>query len=49
MVMNDEIRECYQLLELEPGASLEAVKEAYRDLINTWHPDRFQDGAKFQK
>jgi len=49
MVMNDEIRECYQLLELEPGASLEAVKEAYRDLIKIWHPDRFPDGAKFQK
>ncbi len=47
--MTDEIRESYRLLELEPGASLEAVKTAYRELVKIWHPDRFPDDSKVQK
>jgi hypothetical protein len=46
--MTDEIKECYRLLELEPGAGAEAVKQAYRELLKVWHPDRFPD-TKFQK
>jgi hypothetical protein len=46
--MTDEIKECYRLFELEPGAGAEAVKQAYRELLMVWHPDRFPD-AKFQK
>ena len=46
--MTDEIEECYRLFELEPGAGAEAVKQAYRELLKVWHPDRFPD-AKFQK
>src|SRR5262245_26910078 len=30
-----------RVLGLEPGASEQAVKEAYRDLVKVWHPDRF--------
>jgi TPR repeat protein len=46
--MTDEIKECYHLFELEPGVTAEAVKQAYRDLLKVWHPDRFPD-AKFQE
>jgi TPR repeat protein len=46
--MTDEIEECYRLFELEPGVGAEAVKQAYRELLKVWHPDRFPD-AKFQK
>lgn len=36
----------YRLLELDPSASDEEVKRAYRDLTKVWHPDRFaQDPA----
>jgi len=31
-----------QVLDLEPGASAEEVKAAYRDLVKVWHPDRYQ-------
>lgn len=30
----------YKVLELEPGASLEEVNQAYKDLAFIWHPDR---------
>lgn len=38
--MND-INQYYEILELKPGASLEDVKQAYKDLAMVWHPDRF--------
>ncbi len=30
----------YRVLELEPGATLEEVNQAYKDLAFVWHPDR---------
>ena len=33
------IRECYTLLELQPGASFDEVKRAYRQLLRKYHPD----------
>ncbi len=35
-----ELERYYRVLELEPGASLEEVNQAYRDLAFIWHPDR---------
>ena len=37
----DEINQYLKILELEPGATLEEIKEAYRDLAFVWHPDIF--------
>lgn len=31
----------YRCLEIDPSASDEEVKRAYRDLTKVWHPDRF--------
>jgi curved DNA-binding protein CbpA len=36
-----DIERCYEILELVPGASLEEVRQAYRDSVSVWHPDRF--------
>ncbi len=44
----DDINQYYKILELEPGASLEEVKEAYRDLAFVWHPDRFVHNSRLQ-
>ncbi|MEC4814653.1 MAG: pentapeptide repeat-containing protein [Scytonema sp. PMC 1069.18] len=35
-----ELEQYYRLLELEPGATLEEVNQAYKDLAFVWHPDR---------
>ncbi len=32
---------CYTILEIQDSATLEEVKEAYRLLLQVWHPDRF--------
>lgn len=36
----DDIAKAYTVLELEPGASLSDVNQAYKDLVFIWHPDR---------
>jgi hypothetical protein len=41
-MLPDQVLRAYQILDLPPGASLEEVKSAYRDLAKVWHPDRYQ-------
>ena len=38
-----------EVLGLRPGASKKEVNEAYRDLVNVWHPDRFANNLRLQK
>lgn len=40
--------ECYRTLELDPGADLADVREAYRVLSRVWHPDRFAASPELQ-
>ncbi len=44
----EEIKTYYQLLNLEPGASSEEVKQAYRNLAFLWHPDRYPQDSQQQ-
>ncbi len=44
-----DIDQYYAILEIEPGASLEEVKQAYRDLAFVWHPDRFVHNDRLQQ
>ena len=44
-----KIDQCIEILGLKPGASEEEVNQAYRDLVNVWHPDRFADNQRLQK
>lgn len=37
----EDLGACYAALELEDGASADAVDRAYRELSRVWHPDRF--------
>lgn len=39
----------YETLELGPGASLEEIRRAYRDLVKIWHPDRFTHDPRLQE
>jgi uncharacterized protein YjbI with pentapeptide repeats len=44
----DDLGRCYFLLGLEPGANPEQLKEAWRDLAQVWHPDRFGGNERLQ-
>ncbi len=39
--MSDDLLRAYETLDLPPGATLDDVKAAYRDLAKVWHPDRY--------
>lgn len=39
----------YQILGLNPGASEEEIKQAYRDLVNVWHPDRLPNNPRLRE
>jgi hypothetical protein len=36
-------------LGVDPEASWEALRQAYKDLVRVWHPDRFQSDPQFQR
>jgi hypothetical protein len=38
----ENLADYYAILELDPGASREEVRNAYIDLVKVWHPDRYQ-------
>lgn len=44
-----KIDRCFGMLGLKPGASQEELAQAYRDLANVWHPDRFVGNPRLQK
>ncbi len=44
----DEIEQYYKILNLQPGASLDEVKQAYRKLAFVWHPDRYPHDSRLQ-
>lgn len=39
----------FQTLEIEPGASKDDIKQAYKDLAKVWHPDRFSEDSRLQQ
>src|SRR5437870_6950361 len=40
--------EAYRTLDLQPGADVGLVRQAYRVLVKVWHPDRFGNDPKLQ-
>lgn len=45
----DKRAECLQVLGLPPDATFEQAKEAHRDLLQVWHPDRFAHSQRLQQ
>ncbi len=40
----------HEILNVSPDASIDEIRQAYRDLVKVWHPDRFRgDGRLEQK
>lgn len=45
----DDISRSYQALGLQEGAPFTEIKQAYRDLVRVWHPDRFQHDERLRQ
>ena len=45
----ETINQYLAILGLKPGASQEEIIQAYKDLVNVWHPDRFVNNQRLQK
>lgn len=46
--MSLTLEQAFQILEVPSTATWEDVRQAYREMVKVWHPDRFQEDAKFQ-
>lgn len=44
-----DIERCFEILEIESGASTEEVKQVYKDLVHVWHPDRFSHNPRLKR
>jgi len=44
--MTKEYTKHYRILGVEPGVSWVQLRKAYKGLVNTWHPDRFQQNPR---
>ncbi len=44
-----EIKKCFEILELDPNASVDEAKQAYKDIVNVWHPDRFSHNSRLKE
>ncbi|WP_071191408.1 dynamin family protein [Trichormus sp. NMC-1] len=45
----DKIVRAYKILGLQPTASFDEVKQAYKTLVKKWHPDLFVNQPQMQK
>jgi len=44
-----DIRQCFDVLELDSNANLDEAKQAYKDMVNIWHPDRFSNNPRLKQ
>ena len=44
-----DIERCFEILELDRGASSDEIKQAYKDIVNVWHPDRFSNNTRLKQ
>jgi len=44
-----DIQRCFEVLELDAKASPTEVKQAYKDMVNVWHPDRFPNNPRLKQ
>jgi curved DNA-binding protein CbpA len=44
-----DIQRCFEILELDRNASAEEAKQAYKDIVNIWHPDRFSHNPRLKQ
>jgi DnaJ-class molecular chaperone len=43
-----DIQRCLEILEVDGRATPEEVKQAYKDLVSVWHPDRLSTNPRLR-
>ncbi len=43
-----DLDRCFQILEIDRHASIEEARQAYKDVVNVWHPDRFSENPRLR-
>lgn len=43
-----QLSDAYQILGVAAGASEATVREAYRDMVKVWHPDRHENDPRLK-
>jgi DnaJ domain len=43
------VKDALDVLALRPGATAAEIKEAYRDMVKVWHPDRFGSDLRLRQ
>ncbi len=49
LVRTRTVHRDYAMLDPDPSASPAEVQQAYRDLVQIWHPDRFAHNPRLQR
>jgi len=44
-----ELEQCFELFDLDRSCTPEQVRQAHRDLVHVWHPDRFGDNLRLRR
>ena len=44
-----DFQRCLEILELDHAPSSVEIRQAYKDLVNVWHPDRFVHNPRLQE
>ena len=44
-----DIRRYFDILEIDRDATIDKAKQAYKDLVNIWHPDRFSNNPRLKQ
>jgi len=43
-----DVKRYFEIFELSPDASVDELNQAYKDLVNIWHPDRFAHNPRLK-
>jgi len=47
--MEMKLERCLEILDLDASASVDEARQAYRDLVTVWHPDRIPDNPRLRR
>ena len=44
-----DLEKCFEILEVDKDTPPDKIREAYMDIINVWHPDRFSNNPRLKE